>query len=105
MTKHKIEFDHKCRATYERIARRFFARNAFAGLPPCSELDVEMVLAAANGMNGNPELNLDSLLNAKLEDMNHDIFGLLDNLNRTTGKIENCFVPRHAKRVTEKSIS
>ena len=46
--------------------------------------------------NGNP-LKLDEL--NKADDMNfaHDVFGIRSNINRHTGKLENCFSPRYSK--------
>jgi hypothetical protein len=40
-------------------------------------------------------LRLNDLLNADDFNFNHDIFGIRGNLNRQTGKIENCFSPRY----------
>jgi hypothetical protein len=39
-------------------------------------------------------LDLQRLLDAPMEDFIHDIGGILRNINRTTGKIDNCFLPR-----------
>lgn len=47
--------------------------------------------------NGNP-LRLTDLLNADDFNFVHDIFGIRANLNRETGKLENCFVPRYSIR-------
>ena len=46
-------------------------------------------------LNGCP-LNLLALLSAKELDFAHDIIGIRNHINRQTGKIEHCFVPRHA---------
>lgn len=46
--------------------------------------------------NGCP-LDLDGLATAKTSDFVHDLTGITANLNRKTGKLENCFVPRYAK--------
>jgi len=43
-------------------------------------------------------LNLDALLNADQFNFLHDVFGIIQNLNRETGKLENCFLPRFTKR-------
>ena len=45
--------------------------------------------------NGNP-LRLDALLSADEFNFSHDIVGIRNNLNRETGKLENCFVPRYS---------
>ncbi len=42
-------------------------------------------------------LKLKELLDAKDFYFSHDLIGILNNLNRTTGKLENCFLPRYAK--------
>lgn len=42
-------------------------------------------------------LGLASLVNAPNEDFYHDVIGINQNINRTTGKLENFFVPRYAK--------
>ncbi len=43
--------------------------------------------------NGNP-LKLGSLLAADDFNFSHDVFGIRRHLDRTTGKLLNCFVPR-----------
>ncbi|MFA5301013.1 MAG: hypothetical protein WC389_22700 [Lutibacter sp.] len=45
--------------------------------------------------NGNP-LKLQSLLDADDFNFAHDVFGIRDNLNRETGKLEHCFSPRYS---------
>ena len=59
-----------------------------------SVLDLEMDLTAAH-LNGCP-LDLERLLNA--DDLNffHDIYGIGEHLNRKTGRLTDCFVPRCA---------
>ena len=47
--------------------------------------------------NGNP-LMLAELLNADVWDFAHDVFGIQENIDRTTGKLMNCFVPRYSVR-------
>ena len=46
--------------------------------------------------NGNP-LKLQELLEADNFNFGHDVFGIRDNIDRTTGKLGNCFVPRYSK--------
>ncbi len=43
--------------------------------------------------NGCP-LKLDELLKAEDFDFAHDVFGIRRYINRKTGKLENCFLPR-----------
>lgn len=64
------------------------------GLPLSSKMDVIMDIEA--GHLAIP-LDLDKLLNAPAGDFGHDIGGIRRHLNRTTGKLENCFLPRCAK--------
>jgi len=45
--------------------------------------------------NGCP-LKLQELLNAENVDFAHDISGIRFNINRKTGKLENCFDPRYS---------
>jgi len=39
-------------------------------------------------------LRLQEMLNSDDENFTHDIFGIYRHLNRKTGELENCFVPR-----------
>lgn len=43
--------------------------------------------------NGNP-LKLQKLLEADDFNFLHDVFGIARHINRDTGKLENCFLPR-----------
>lgn len=47
--------------------------------------------------NGCP-LDLQRMLHGNLENLAHDIYGIHRHLNRTTGKLENCFWPRMVAR-------
>ena len=57
-----------------------------------STMDLQMDITAAH-CNGNP-LDLDKLL--AFDDFNfaHDVFGIIDHIDRTTGKLKHCFLPR-----------
>ena len=55
-------------------------------------MDCQMDLTATH-LNGNP-LNLEKLEAFDSMNFSHDIFGIRANLNRTTGKLKNCFSPR-----------
>jgi hypothetical protein len=46
--------------------------------------------------NGNP-LRLEELAGADDFHFAHDVFGIRRHINRETGKLENCFVPRFAR--------
>ena len=41
-------------------------------------------------------LNLQDLLDADDFNFAHDIIGIMQNIDRTTGQLQNCFVPRYA---------
>ena len=41
-------------------------------------------------------LNLEGLETAELSDLLHDVLGIASHLNRETGELEGCFVPRYA---------
>lgn len=43
------------------------------------------------------QLDLDRLLSFPDEDFAHDIAGIINHLNRITGELEDCFVPRCEK--------
>lgn len=61
------------------------------------EYDLQDALMDINAChsNGTP-LRLDALLEADDDTFVHDVFGIRRHLNRETGKLENCFVPRLA---------
>lgn len=46
--------------------------------------------------NGCP-LKLDALLKARDSDFGHDVFGIRRYLDRETGKLTRCFLPRYAE--------
>ena len=50
-------------------------------------------------------LELQELLDADDGNFYHDIIGIHNNLNRQTKKLENCFLPRHAKRNVEPDLT
>jgi hypothetical protein len=57
--------------------------------------DLVMDLTACHA-NGTP-LKLYELLRADDFDFQHDIFGIREHLNRTTGKLKDYFLPRYAR--------
>jgi hypothetical protein len=59
-------------------------------------LDIQMDLTACH-LNGNP-LDFERLLLSEDIDFNHDICGIHVNINRDTGKLSNCFLPRYSKK-------
>jgi hypothetical protein len=58
-------------------------------------MDCIMDLDACHN-NGCP-LKLQELLNAEDVNIAHDVGGIHNNLNRKTGQLENCFLPRYSK--------
>jgi hypothetical protein len=74
------------------IVKRAISLSIVRGKP----LDLLMDLSAVNA-NGCP-LDLDRLLKADDFNFAHDIHGIQFNLNRRTGKMDNCFVPRFARK-------
>ena len=60
---------------------------------------LEMDLTACHA-NGNP-MDFDGLLHADRFHFLHDLWGIKRHLNRETGKLENCFLPRYSKPQTE----
>lgn len=58
-------------------------------------LGVEMDITACHA-NGTP-LRLQELLDADAFNFAHDVFGIRRHIDRSTGKMLNCFVPRFAR--------
>jgi hypothetical protein len=81
----------------EAIAKRY-ERLRELGLDNSSWRNLLMDITACH-CNGCP-LDLDELLICRDSDLGHDIGGIQRYLNRETGKLENHFVPRCAKRDT-----
>lgn len=54
-------------------------------------INLDMDLTATH--HNNP-LRLSELLNADSFNFCHDVYGIMQNINRDTGKLENCFLPR-----------
>lgn len=79
----------------EQIAKRAGLINAW-GKRGLDVLDLEMSLAACH-MNGTP-LDLQGLLGAKPMDFTHDIIGILQHIDRSTGEMGGLFSPRFASK-------
>ena len=61
-----------------------------------SRIDLEMDIVACH-LNGCP-LDLKKLLGADNFNLVHDVGGIRRHMNRTTGKLEDCFLPRCATK-------
>jgi hypothetical protein len=61
---------------------------------PDDRLTIYMDIVACHS-NGCP-LRLSELAHAAPGDFAHDIFGIRSHINRRTGQLEDCFVPRYA---------
>jgi hypothetical protein len=88
-----FEVSREERAIIEKIAKRaqpIFDRNNIDQ----SQLDTIMDISATHA-NGCP-LRLQELLDADHFNFAHDVAGIYRHINRRTGKLENCFLPRFA---------
>lgn len=75
------------------IARR--AIGMVAGTDVTYDMQDAMMDIEACHCNGCP-LDLSKLAGAPATDFAHDVFGIRRHLNRRTGKLEDCFLPRYA---------
>lgn len=78
---------------------RKIAERAFNLQRPDSKRDIvdwQMDITACHA-NGNP-LDLEKLLGADDFNFAHDAFGIAGHINRSTGQLENCFLPRCTAR-------
>lgn len=79
--------------TAEKIAQRA-VEMAASNSVVYDKIDGEMDIIATHA-NGCP-LRLDALLSADDFNFAHDVFGIRRHINRRTGQLENCFLPRFA---------
>ena len=79
-----------------KIADRYLELCDKLNMPSCKpkKLTVVMDIDACHS-NGCP-LKLGELLRASDFEFAHDVGGIITNINRETGKLENCFLPRYA---------
>jgi len=59
-------------------------------------MTMDMDITACH-VNGNP-LRLQALLDADDSNFVHDVLGIKYHINRKTGKLEDCFLPRYSER-------
>jgi len=76
-----------------KVAKRAVAMAKKLGVA-YKQMDAVMDIDACHS-NGNP-LRLAELLNADRTNFAHDVFGIRANIDRTTGKLQNCFSPRYS---------
>jgi len=65
---------------------------SMGGKYPILEANMDVSATHLNGCS----LKLEELLAADDFNFGHDVFGIRQNINRETGKLENCFLPRFA---------
>ncbi|MBK1793395.1 hypothetical protein JHL21_02645 [Devosia sp. WQ 349] len=58
-------------------------------------INLMMDLTAADGVNGNRPIDWDRLIAADDFNFLHDIGGISRHVDRTTGHLGGCFLPRH----------
>lgn len=80
-----------------RLIRKIVEGAIDAGFPKKDGLALEMDITAVHA-NGCP-LRLHELLGARKFDFLHDVFGIHRHINRNTGTLMDCFVPRYAAKV------
>lgn len=61
-------------------------------IPMSSRINLMMDISAAHL---DIPLDLKRLLASDNFNFQHDVVGIMHNMNRDTGKLENCFLPRH----------
>lgn len=98
MTEHYVKFCNKPsqRAQCLRIARRFIAGQIAYGIEPDDLLDVEMTVSAV-AAQGQVPLDLTVLEQFDDFNFNHDVAGMLNHIDRSTGLLTRCFLPRAAR--------
>jgi len=70
------------------------AKRARAIGVPSDQISTTMDIEYTHAVN---PIHLHDLLNASNADFAHDVFGIYNNFNRETRKLDNCFSPRFSK--------
>jgi len=73
-----------------KIAKRAIVELDFL---PSQQMDLMMDIEFAHEES---PIEIDQLLEADIGNFAHDLYGIYRNFNRTTKRMENCFVPRYA---------
>jgi hypothetical protein len=84
--------------TISKIAQRAVLMASQHGWP-YDFMDADMDICAVHANHF--RLDLGRLLGADDFNFAHDVFGIRRHLNRETGKLENCFVPRFAAKARQ----
>jgi len=83
--------------TIAKIVDRFMTYHYSMGIPKQYQRPRGGVMMdiTATHCNGNP-LRLNDLLNADDFNFAHDLIGIQQHIDRRTGKLQDCFVPRYS---------
>lgn len=85
------------RAQITRIAKRWMAMLRASGMRPSYDIiDVRMTVSAVVAQKQVP-LDLDALEQSNEFDFLHDMSGMHRHMDRTTGLLRDCFLPRAAR--------
>jgi len=102
MSKRQIEVNLEVSAKEGRLINKIVSRVWIVSVAKKWSLDrlsLIMDLSACH-LNGCP-LDLKGLRDAVEVDLMHDCLGIRRHLDRNTGKLGGCFLPRHAKKVKD----
>ena len=62
------------------------------------EIDLQSTMMDLTAVNANGcPIDFERMATASIHDVIHDVMGISKNINRETGKLENCFLPRFTK--------
>lgn len=78
------------------VIEKIVARAVGVAAEHDTQLDVLTATMDLTAAHRNCSLDLERLLTAERFTFNHDVFGIFRHLNRKTGKLGNCFLPRMA---------
>jgi hypothetical protein len=90
ITREEAQLIMKIVQRYRKVSTRLF-----------DVMSLDMDISACHISN---PLRLKELLEADDFNFVHDVVGISNNINRTTGKLENCFLPRFTKRQKGKRL-
>ena len=87
-----IKWENVSKEDYKTISKIV---NRITGMyPTIDKMSANMDLSAAHATT---PINLVKLLTSSDFDLLHDVAGIFDNLDRETGELKNCFVPRSCR--------